>query len=116
MENTSYVKTEVISVKDGEATIRTQVLNKEKQPLLNQPARETTRALKEEAVEEATVDLGKETITAAGRDFECKVSEVPRGQGTIKTWKSIKYPGLVVKSVTKSGSVETSSVLDEFNE
>ncbi|MBX3472938.1 MAG: hypothetical protein KF754_00975 [Planctomycetes bacterium] len=116
MENTSYVKTEVISVKDGEATIRTQVLNKDKQPLLNQPARETTRALKEEAVEEATVDLGKETITAAGRDFECKVSEVPRGQGTIKTWKSIKYPGLVVKSVTKSGSVETSSVLDEFNE
>lgn len=117
LENTTYIKTEVLSVKDGEATVRTQVLNKEKQPLLNQPAREATRSLKDEAPEgEGVTDLGVETIKAAGRDFECSVFEVKRGQQTVKTWRSTKFPGLVVKVVNKSGTTEMTSELEEFTE
>lgn len=116
LENVSYVKVEVISVANGEAVVKTQVLNKDKQPLLNQPARETTRALKEEASTEVVADLGTETIKVGDKDFACNVTEVKRGQATVKTWHSTKYPGLTVKVVTKSGTVESTNELAEFNE
>lgn len=116
MENISFIKTEVLSVKDGQATVRTQVLNRDRQPVANQPARESTRSLKEEPAEEGATSLGTETLTAAGREFECEVVEVKRGQGTVKSWRSKKYPGLLVKVVSKSGSVESTLLLDEFNE
>jgi len=117
LENVTYIKTEVVSVTGEEAVVRTQVLNKDKQPLLNQPARESNRKLKEEPnADEPVTRLEPEAIKVGEVEFACEVTEIRRGQQTIKTWTSTKFPGLVVKMTSKSATIETALELHEFTE
>ncbi|MBE7491405.1 MAG: EF-hand domain-containing protein [Planctomycetes bacterium] len=117
IENVSFRKVEVLAVTGDEATVRVQVLNKDRQPLAAQPAREFNRPLKPDTEpEDGATRLADETLKAAGREFVCQVVEYRRAGQTTKVWTSLKFPGLVVKQVTTGTGMTTTQELEEFTE
>lgn len=59
------------------------------------------------------VEKGTETLEAAGRSWECTVTEFALDGRTIASWLSAESPDGLVKMVVKSGADETVTVLEE---
>jgi hypothetical protein len=67
------------------------------------------------AVKDKAPEIKKETIKVAAGEFECNVIETEAGGSKTKSWSSVKYPGLAVKSET-TGAANMTMELIEWTE
>lgn len=115
----SYMENEVISVDDKAAKVKMTMMDKDKKamagmaPTENEIKFETPKAADKPA--DKPVEMKKETIKVAAGEFECYVTETEAGGSKTKSWSSVKYPGLAVKSET-TGSANSTMELIEWTE
>lgn len=117
----TYNKSEVIDVTDKAAKVKMWSLDKDKKPMAGMEAG-TEMEIKFETPKVDAPKCGakapevkKETIKVAAGEFECNVMETEAAGSKTKSWSSVKYPGLPVKSET-TGAANMTSELVEFNE
>lgn len=122
-ENVSYVRYEVKEVADDYAVLMTSVLDKNKKPVPDMDRMESkVRFETAENDQSGQPDVETEETTISILDTEWKavaVSTETDGM-TTKSWSSMEYPGLLLKSETsgKSGGMkfESKTELVEFSD
>lgn len=119
-ENVSYMKYEVKTVADDHAVVVMTMLDKDKKP--NEYVKPTEQkidfapAATDTGGDAPAVDTTEETVSAAGQDWVCIKVEMDNNGTKTTSWSSKEYPGLSVKSVSKSESMESTMELVEFND
>lgn len=103
----SYMEYEIVDVTDKSAKQKMTVLDKEKKPMAGGAPTETEIKFETPKVEAPKCgakapEMKKEKIKVEAGEFECYFTEV---SGT-KSWSSVEYPGLAVKSEGANNTME----------
>lgn len=103
----SYMEYEIVDVTDKSAKQKMTMLDKEKKPMAGMQPTETEIKFETPKVEAPKCgakapEMKKEKIKVEAGEFECYFMEVA---GT-KSWSSVEYPGLPVKSEGASNTME----------
>lgn len=111
METVTYHKTEVIEVNENSCRVRYTFMDAKKN--VTSTSEDTIEF--DVADEDAAEEVEDETINVEAGTFDCEKS-VSEDDGFVTTyWVSKEFGGLMVKSVTSNGQIESRSELVEFN-
>ena len=122
-ETISFIKYEITDVTDTEATQKMSMFDKDMKPNEWVKPSESkipfATATTTDGTEAPKVETTEETIEAAGKSWDCTVTETEANGMKTKSWSSKEFPGLLIKSVTdgEAGGMKMHTVteLTEWN-
>jgi galactitol-specific phosphotransferase system IIB component len=119
-ESVSYTKQEITEVTDKKATIKTTSMDKDKKETYSSSydiefTTTTTDGTAKDAAPKAP-EITEETIKVEAGEYECQKMTTEANGMKSTSWTSKKYPGLLVKSESKSDAGESTMELTEFKD
>ena len=112
----SRLRYEVAEVGKDHAVLRCTMLDSEGKAMEGIPASDARIDFVAPNAGAAPKATGTATIRVTAGEFECDIFETSNDDGTVKTWVSRKFPGLLVKSESSARGWTTTQELTAFVE